>query len=277
MTMSGSGAGNDLERLLRDRLERTARQLPSDALGSVLERVATTPQLAPRRRDAGWRSRTALALAVAVVAILAVLIGPQAMDRIGSMIPNGRAPGPVVNEAMHWDALLQFRGAPGQSNPAGDGYGNRIVFSYLDDSGNPHDPSQYRLLGAFATGELDRWYDAGGDGVSVGWVPGSGVLQLQPAGGGTDSRAAIVAWRSPVNRAVVLAGEVEVDATCGDGIVFSIDRGAETLETFHLGGGARVFSHELNVAAGDTIYLIVEPGSNSFCDTTWLTATIDTR
>ena len=268
---------DDIERRISHRLERDARPLPPDALESVLERIAATPQLAPRRRDAGWLPRTALALAVTGVAALALLIGPQAVERIGSLLPNGRAPGALPNEAMHWDAMLQFRAAPDQANPAGDGYGNRLVFSYLQDDGQPHDPSKYRLLEDFATGEIERWYDPALDGLSVGWVPGAGVLQLQPAGGDANSHAPIVAWRSPVDRAVVLSGTVEVDATCGDGIRFSIDRGAETLEQLTLSRGVRVFSHELNVTTGDTIYLMVEPGSSSRCDTTWLTATIDTR
>ncbi len=270
----GMNSDADIERAVESVLDEQAKPMPATVLETVLDRVARRPQLAPRSGWITWWRRVSLAAAAVIVVVVA---GPLVANQMRDLILNGPAGPSATGEALHWDAVLQFRSSPEPANPANDGYGNPIVFSYLGDAGAVHDPSRYTLLPAFEAGDLQRWYDPEVDGLSVAWRSGASRLELRPAGGGATGHAAIVAWRSPIDAAIRLAGSVEVDGSCGDGIRFSVDRGSETLETFVLESGPRTFSLGLQVRTGDVLYLIVEPGADSRCDTTWLTETIDTR
>jgi hypothetical protein len=179
---------------------------------------------------------------------------------------------------MHWDAMLQFRENPIQLNPAPDAYGHAVVFSYLRSSGPAHDPAEYVPLPEFEAEAIQSWYDPEFGNLLVGWAPGDDMLTMHPYGGGSDIRAAIVAWRSPVKASLSVTGSLEVDATCGDGIVFSIEHGTRVFETFPLPSGSRTFEHDVEVFyAGEVLYFIVEPGADSRCDTTRFNVTIDTK
>jgi hypothetical protein len=179
---------------------------------------------------------------------------------------------------MHWDAMLQFRENPIQLNPAPDGYGNAVVFTYLRSSGPTHDPAQYVPLPEYEAEGFQSWHDPEFGGLLVGSAPGDDLLTMHPYGGGVDSRAAIVAWRNPVEASLIVSGRVEVDATCGDGIIFSVEHGSEVFETFMLPSGTRMFENLVDVFhTGEVLYFIVEPGADSRCDTTRFNVTIDTR
>jgi hypothetical protein len=266
----------EIEHEVEALLIEQARPMPADVLETVLGRFPAHPQVAPAGRRSGWLARMTLAATVGVVAVLAVFGAPVVVDQVGALLSSRPADG-GPETTMRWDAMRQFSAAPDERNPAPDGYGHPLVFSYLYDGGFVHDPSHYVLLRIFESGTVQRWHEPAIDGLYVGWSEGIGRLELQPSGGGAEGHAAIVAWRSPVDAAVLLSGEVEVDASCGDGIRFSIDRGAQTIETFGLPIGVRTFTQTLEVSTGDTIYLIVEPGSSSRCDTTWLSATFETQ
>lgn len=266
---------HDLERELAQRLARQARPASPRVLDTALERIRTVPQA--RATHGGWTDRAVLAVALAGVVVLAVLAGVPMVDRLAGLTGGPRQTVASLEPAMRWSGVLQFREAPNQQNPAGDGYGHGDVFSYLRSGGPVHDPTAYLLLGDFASGEIDRWYDASVPGLYVGLDPGASSLVLRPSGGGDDSQAAILAWRSPVDASVTVTGSIEVDAACGDGVLFSIDEGAATVEQRALASGSAQFADDLEVGAGETLYFIVAPGANDQCDTTWLTVDIATR
>lgn len=73
-------------------------------------------------------------------------------------------------------------------------------------------------------------------------------------------------------------GRAEVDGSCGDGIIFSIEHGTRVVEAFALPRGSRTFEHDVGtLQAGEVLYFIVDPGANSQCDTTRFNVIIDTR
>jgi hypothetical protein len=178
---------------------------------------------------------------------------------------------------MHWSGVLQFLESPNQQNPAGDGYGHSAVFSYLRSGGSVHDPTGYLLLRDFASDGIDRWYDASVPGLYVGLERGASRLELRPSGGGDEAHAAILAWRSPVDASVAVTGSIEVDAACGDGILFSIDKGTGVVEQRTLANGIAQFTDDVEVMTGETLYFVVDPDANDHCDTSWLTVDISTR
>jgi hypothetical protein len=269
----------EIERLLEDWLLEEAKPMPQPLLEDVLDGVSRRSQERPgatvRFR---WLTRPVASIAVVAVLILAgVIIAPSALRQLQGMWPG--ATGSPSGESMHWDAMLQFREYPQQLNPAPDGYGHFMVFTYLRSSGPTHDPAQYVPLPEFERQGLQRWYDPAFDGLFVGWAPADdGLLTMHPYGGGVEGRAAIVAWRNPVDASFRLSGRVEVDGTCGDGIIFSIEHGSRVFETFALPRGSRTFEHVVETfQAGEVLYFIVDPGANSECDTTRFNVTIDTR
>ena len=269
----------EIERLVEDWLLDEAEPMPPPLLEAVLDGVSRRPQDRPASAlRFRWLTRPlATAAAVAVVVLAGVVIAPSALHELRAVWRS--VTGTPSSAPMHWDAMLQFREYPNQLNPAPDGYGHTMVFSYLRSSGPAHDPAQYVALPAFERQGLQRWYDPAFDGLFVGWAPADdGMLTLHPYGGGVDSRAAIVAWRNPVDASLTLSGRVEVDGTCGDGIIFSIEHGSRVFETFALPNGSRTFEHVVETfQAGEVLYFIVEPGANSECDTTRFNVIIDTR
>ena len=271
---------HEVERILEDWLEDEARTMPEPVMNSIVEEAKRHSQLGPRRglglNRPAWRA--ALTLATAGLAVLLVLIAPPLVNLVATLVGGPSNVGQPAEGAMHWDAMLQFREYPNQLNPAPDGYGHQTVFTYLYASGPTHDPTQYVPLSQFETSDrIERWYDPEVD-VHVGRAPGPDGLELHPGGGGADSHAAIIAWRNPVEASLIVAGSVEVDASCGDGIVFSIEHGSDTVEGFELAGGSRSFRFEAEAFhSGDVLHFIVDPGTDNRCDTTLLNLTIDTR
>ena len=267
-----------IERLLQDWLLDEAQPMPQPLLETVLDGVSRRTQ--ERRRTAGrfgwWLTRPLATVAVAAGLILVtIIIAPKVIPQLQAVWRG--ATGTPSSEPMHWDAMMQFREYPNQLNPAPDGYGHTMVFTYLRSSGPAHDPAQYVPLPEFERQGL--WYDPEFDGLFVGWAPADdGLLTMHPYGGGADGRAAIVAWRNPVDASLTLSGRVDVDGTCGDGIIFSIEHGTRVFETFTLPKGSRTFEHVVETfQAGEVLYFIVDPGANSQCDTTRFNVIIDTR
>lgn len=268
----------EIEQLLEDWLADEAEPMPQPLLEAVLDGVSRRPQDRPRTIGLGWLSRGLAAVVVAAAVILVgVFVAPRVLPQLQGVWRSATGTGPT--EPMHWDAMLQFREYPIHLNPAPDGYGHAVVFTYLRSSGPAHDPAQYVPLPEFEAEGLQNWYDPEFEGLYVGWAPADdGMLTMHPYGGGVDSRAAIVAWRNPVEASLRVSGRVEVDATCGDGIIFSIEHGSDVLETFALPNGSRTFELSVNQHhAGEVLYFIVEPGADSGCDTTRFNVTIDTK
>jgi hypothetical protein len=269
----------EIERLLEDWLLDEAEPMPQPLLEAVLDSVSRRSQERPG--TTGRFRRLTRPLATAAVAagliVMAIMIVPKVIPQLQAVWRG--VTGTASSEPMHWDAMLQFREYPEQLNPAPDGYGHTMVFTYLRSSGLPHDPAQYVPLPEFEPQDLQRWYDPAFDGLFVGWAPADdGLLTMHPYGGGVDGRAAIVAWRNPVDASFTLSGRVEVDGTCGDGIIFSIEHGTDVFEAFALRNGSRTFQHDVETFQdGEVLYFIVEPGANSRCDTTRFNVTIETR
>jgi len=208
----------------------------------------------------------------AVVIVLAVLVGPLAIDR-GRSLWNAIGGG---TEVEVWEAAVEFRHAPNQLNPSPDGYGNRDVWSYLRSSTSAHDPTTYLPLPNFSG---DTWNDPGLVNLYVGgWAEEpEGSLVLHPWSDGTLRRNAILAWTSPVSGGISIHGIVgRAQPSCAERtgeVLFSIDRGSTSLKTISLLLGQSVdFDYSTTIAAGESLYFVVDAGPDARCDLTYLGA-----
>ncbi|MGH2484309.1 MAG: hypothetical protein ACRDE9_07615, partial [Candidatus Limnocylindria bacterium] len=191
--------------------------------------------------------------------------------------------------------FVDFRLPPDQQNPSPDRYGNRDVWGYMRSRTEAHDPELYDFFPSFSIGPctaplLDlcpgpHWHDPDVINLVVGYTEADHAISLH---GWTDGdRAnvnhAILSWRSPFTGSVRVAGVVEsTQSPCADiptdGITFSIDRGAEPLETFHLSlGESREFSLPIRVEIGQRLYFINDPGTDGRCDNVILRMTISSE
>lgn len=278
----------EIERLLDDWLEDEERPIPHEVLEGALEAVARSPQTGSRRVGPVWLSRGPMGVvAAAVVLVLVVAAGGLAVDRIGSWFPGeSGSPGPV----QVWDPVADWRGAPNQENPSSDSYGNPGVWSYMYGTSSLRSPGDYLLMPNY---EGDRaWDQPGMSGtpnfvdeawnepalinVFVGLGPANAAIYLHPGAFG------VLAWTSPV------AGEVAIDGVVarpqdpcsdpGESLLFSVNRGSETLRTIGLDHGQREdFNLRTTLASGDTVYFVVDAGADAICDLTFLQLTITSR
>jgi hypothetical protein len=85
-------------------------------------------------------------------------------------------------------------------------------------------------------------------------------------------RLSIVAWKSPINGKVRITGSFsDIDAVCGDGVLWSIDKGSRTLQAGALpNGGAATFAFVTAVKKDQILYFIVHPNAEYSCDSTRL-------
>ena len=263
----------DIDRRLEEHLAATAQRMPQAVRDSVFREIPRHRQVGPVSEWTGRLGRLTLAGAAATAVVLVIVAGPALIDRFG----RGSGAGPTASPAFEWDAVLNFREFPKQLNPSRDAYGNPAVWGYFHAASDTQDPARYLRFTEFDGTQRDAWVDSRYDGLAVGWPLGSDSLTLQPWGAGPkQGQAAIVAWRAPFDAAVSVTGHVEVDGMCGDGIVFWIRLGSESIERFTLPRGARDVALKLNVVRGETLYFGVDAGSNgdSSCDTTYLRLTI---
>ena len=92
----------------------------------------------------------------------------------------------------------------------------------------------------------------------------------------------ILGWRSPITSSIRLHATISRNADpCPvpqNGIIWSIDQGANTLQTEPLAPGAiKTIDITASVAAGDSLYLIINGDSDSACDTTYIDLTLKTK
>jgi hypothetical protein len=206
-----------------------------------------------------------------------------------------------------WGLASDFAVAPNQANPNPDQFGNPGVWQFLSATLD-HNPANYQWLNEFITNRfgiagLQGWQGStvsGGDldklphvslntnsdnprpVLGIDWPPGTVMVHPLP------DRAAAVGWRSPINGHVSVAGGVvDGQPQCGDGIDWSIDRGATTLTGGTIpNGGAQAFAagssgaaalSDVAVRKGDVLYFLVGPGANRdhACDSTTLDISID--
>lgn len=83
-------------------------------------------------------------------------------------------------------------------------------------------------------------------------------------------KLAIVAWRSPVTGTVRITGSFTgMDPTCGDGVLWSIDKGRNTLRSGAVAnGGTASFALATAVKKNQVLYFIVHPNAEYSCDST---------
>jgi hypothetical protein len=88
----------------------------------------------------------------------------------------------------------------------------------------------------------------------------------------------IVGWKSPITGSVNVAGSFsDLDPNCGNGIVWSVDKGSQKLATGTIanGGPPQTFSLAgVSVSAAQVLYFIVDPNGDYFCDSTGVDVTI---
>ena len=199
-----------------------------------------------------------------------------------------------AHAAAAWNFASEFRGVPSPANPAPDSYGNPGVWSYLQ--GTAHNTSTYALLPTFlgnlcSNGAVDSWTTPSGYPVvdhNRGTTTATCATDTHPAGAGwvhpASAGPAIIGWKSPISGTVSVAGSVaDDDGVCGDGILWSIDKGSTTLASgSFVNGGSQAFSAGTGggslasqaVSAGDQLFLLVLPGADYFCDATRVNLTI---
>lgn len=268
----------DIERALEDWLEEEAKPMPAHVLESVIADAPRRAQLARAGQFSlgSGRQRFLIASAAAAMMVLLVIVGSTAVERIGSLV--GSVPERDANE-RHWDPFADFLAAPNEANPNPDAYGNVGVWSFMETAGTVPDPSRYRLLPAHQVvdSSAEQWYDPRLLNLLVGRAGAERAMLLHPFGGEDDIRGAVLAWHSPIADAVSVTGHVRVEASCGDGVVLTIDRNADQLDSITLPAGGRDFTVTVEVAEGDSLYFVVEPRADSLCDSTYLQLTIDRR
>jgi hypothetical protein len=259
----------DLERELEAWLSESASPMPDRLAESIADVPARHGQVSGRARPI-WMRRVAFASALAATVVVLAIVSPIIVQRTQTFFGSASSP-----PTFTWDAVLNFREAPNQLNPSPDSYGNPAVWSYLRSQSTAHDPSEYIPFADFEPSGEKNWYDADYVNLFVGLAPGDDRLTLHPWGGSDDVRASIVAWRSPVDGAVTMRGDVQGDRSCGDGTILSIDQASTTLESIDVHRGVAAFEVRADVTEGDTLYFRVDPGNSSNCDSTWLRLQIE--
>lgn len=179
-----------------------------------------------------------------------------------------------------WDAARDFERAPRPANPGRDRYGNSAWF-YLFSGGRVHDPTTYQLLPTFSVlaPNWEVWLQAPNfQSASTGFSNNAMIMHPGPSNLGQN---AILGWRSPRAAGVRLQAAISVvSPPCpvpANGIVWSVDQGERTLRTGSLGPGAvENIELSLTVAAGETLYVVVEDAGHSACDSTTVQLQIET-
>jgi hypothetical protein len=194
---------------------------------------------------------------------------------------------------MSWN-LSRDVGATG--NQISFNQGAEGVWYFMRGHTTDHNPQLYRFIRRFnapavlATGNpapagFSQWEEPGGPpGILFNFTDGP----VRPEGFDVPPRTVdmhpgpdmlvIVAWKSPVNGNVRIRGSFsDLDANCGNGILWSIDRDEETLLSHDLANGAaqRFDLKNVWVRTSDVLYFIVDPKDFDYvCDSTALDLTI---
>jgi len=261
----------ETERRVEDWLEATASPMPQEALESALEAVARTAQVGKGSRWPAWTRRRAFSrVATAVVVLLVVTAGWLTLGALAPFI-DGTGSSPSGSPQTHrWDPVADFRRAPYQLNPSPDSYGNEGVWSYRRSSKSAHDPMDYYLLSGF---EGDAWVDRDYVNLFIGLGAADRALYFHPWSDGAVRKHAILGWTSPITGDILISGAIaRVQDDCdvpSANVIFTIDRGVETLHTIAVDvGQSGTFDATATVALGETIYFVFDADSDARCDLT---------
>jgi hypothetical protein len=202
--------------------------------------------------------------------------------------------------SSRWSLAGDFRIAPDQQNPSSDAYGHPGVWSYMQSTGDSHDPTTYSLLPVFQTNEdgvtgLEDWTASpcsegsdcfphiginatGSDqilnGGTVAWPTGAILVHPSP------TNMAVVGWTSPINGRVTMSGSFDLvqQPNCGNGVVATLDNGARTLATFLVTPTQPITSFELRLVVHrrNAYFLTINSNQQDYgCDSTVVTWTIN--
>lgn len=236
------------------------------------------------RRAGAWV--TVALWAVMIIGFAALSVALALEDR-NSFVAPPRADGPGSRSAVKvWDFADDFARVRGSlRNPGGDRYGNQVWGYMAGESRRARDPSSFELLGGYRANLLgadgfDAWIAVDDPTAAVSF-PIVGVRGDPPGGFAhpSETRPAIVAWTSPIQGRVRISGSVsDGDPRGGDGVMWALRKGLDTLATGRLGNDAarkpfRVSS--VGVIAGDVLYLEIGPRRSSGYDSTIISLRID--
>lgn len=89
----------------------------------------------------------------------------------------------------------------------------------------------------------------------------------------------VIGWKSPISGSVNVAGYFsDLDPNCGNGVIWSVDKGSSALArgTIANGGPTQTFSLTgVSVYAGQVLYFTIEPNNGDYyCDSTGVDVTI---
>lgn len=173
------------------------------------------------------------------------------------------------------------------------------VWYFMQSHSLNHNPSIYRFLpefhapGIFAEGGADTpdghscWSISFSSGllpdvcINFNFTPitleGFDVpprsSQMHPG----EGKFSILAWKSPFSGDVCVHGALrDLDLHCGDGIIWSVDKGSKILRQGTLpNGGSTSFSiPSINLKKSDVLYFVIDPNGEISCDSTGLKVTI---
>lgn len=188
----------------------------------------------------------------------------------------------VAGPALSWNLSRDIMHGTPNNNPNGP-------WTYMM-SATPHVESSYSVLNQFSApcpfngGTIPStrcWQDAGGYKpvllVADQPVTANGIAlsEAVPIAYPSPTQAVIVRWTSPLNGIARIAGRLsDIDASCGDGVRWSLDQHNTTITQGTINntapGFGRTFSTKASVVVGTPLYLIVESGpqANGSCDPT---------
>lgn len=266
----------DLERRLRRWLVETGRPLPADVLIDAVSRLPRTAQ----ERARPWQvQRWVKVAASAVVVVLVVGVSSAAWK----ILPAGKWVSPTIATTPStpplagfiWDVATDFGHGSGHANPTGDRYGNAGVWSYRFAPSGAKDPATHELMTDFDPSN-DKWSAAGFANLHV-YVDVNALL-LHPYRAGSDSRAAIADWASPMGGRVRIQGRfahVQGCAVPNDGVLVAVDLDGQTRWSEPLQPMASAsFDITAVVQPGLVVSFRVDPAEDSSCDSTDLTVQV---
>lgn len=216
------------------------------------------------------------------------LIGLMSAASAAALVVSGVSPTTATSEtpaSAVWNFASDFASPLASSAP--DQYGNADVWTYMQ--GTPHSSGGYtpltnKVLAQCGNGQVDILNasvepevlkNRGATSASCGTpqLP-AGATAMNPS----TTAASIVKWQSPVGGKVAVTGGVtDADGNCGDGIVWSIDKGNSTIASGSFtNGGSQTFANgtggtslgNISIAPTDALYLIVSANASHDCDVT---------
>ena len=194
----------------------------------------------------------------------------------------------MAGEALSWNLSRDMMTSI-KKNPSG-------AWSFMQNSSDLHNPANYTLFPNHSTTcngsfPLNCWRNTT-DGIfgyigiptkNYTWASGGktltatkGVVHTHP---GPNGNAPVLRWKSPIAGTISILGRVsDVDNTCGDGVLWSLESDTTVIDSGAVNGDGAVFSAQnLHVSKGASVYFIIDMGADWRCDTTNLDMVITSQ